>query len=124
MGVVLGLSVAFAVIIAIPDAVAVSIIALFSIALPVLLLSGIIYREGSWRAFCIGGLFPALLFLFMLSLWFVFFGSPGINRNAPSYALFLSLAADIRMCAGGCWILVLLMGALTVVVRSFSVRQS
>ena len=124
LGVIVALSMVFAVLIAIPDSVAVGIIVLISLALPVLMTAGIVYRSDNWRAFCIGGLFPAALLLLILLFWFVAYGPRGIAQNSiPVFGVFISFAPEIRLLAGGCWILIVAMGMLSVTVKAFSVRE-
>ena len=104
LGVIVALSMVFAVLIAIPDSVAVGIIVLISLALPVLMTAGIVYRSDNWRAFCIGGLFPAALLLLILLFWFVAYGRIAQN-SIRVFGVFISFAPEIRLLAGGCWMM-------------------
>ncbi len=52
----------------VPSVVATPLLMLLTVALPVALTSAVIHGRGSWRAFCIGALFPAVAMLLCTSL--------------------------------------------------------
>jgi hypothetical protein len=111
-----------------PAPVAVPLLVLSSVALPALLAAGTIYTRGNSRAFCIGGLFPSGLLLYITG-WvfglFVLYDEPGELRNLSEWAEFFeTIGTQYRTYAASTWVMTLLIGTIVVLVRVFSLKEA
>ena len=119
------LAVGFALLFSTPNFIALPLLILVAVALPATLAAGTVYMRGTWRAFCIGGLFPSGLMLYitgwMLSL--SIFEGPGRIRSVPAWVEYCDeVTLQYRVYAGSSWAMIVLIGSVVILVRHFAHR--
>jgi hypothetical protein len=121
------LAISFALLFSIPNYIAVAAIITLNIALPASLTTGAVYTRNTWRAFCIGGLFPSGLVLYvtgwMLSL--SLFDGPGTIRNLANWVEFSdAIAGQYKVYSGCSWVMTVLIGSTAVLIRYIVQKQT
>jgi hypothetical protein len=107
-------AVACTIVFRIPSEFAVPLILFTSVALPAVLTTLIVYGRGYQRTFCIGAMFPAVVF-------FLFILSSGINQvrwNLSGLSAF-----EFQMLVCSFWASIVLIGGLCVGVRKLAERR-
>ena len=110
-----------------PSYVAVPALIFLNVAVPAVLTAGVVYGCGTWRAFCIGGLFPSSLTLYTIGwmLGLSFFEGPGDVYSPDSWRDFAEdISATCRIYAGVSWAMTIVVGLIVVLVRKMAIRSN
>ena len=117
--ILIGFSVCCALLFAVPSYVAVSAIIFLAIVLPAGLTAGVIYTQRDLRAFCIGGLFPAVFMLYLTG-WLLASES-GVRwhvRSVLGWVEFCDvMGVTFRVFGAVTWTLVVIVGTVVVTIR-------
>ncbi len=106
-----------------PSSVATPLLALLTIALPVVLTAVVIYGRGYWRTFCIGALFPSGAMLVCTSLMLLIHSVSAYQNSVGSWAEFTAKVGPYyRPYVGVAWLSSVFMGLLSVLVRYLTER--
>ena len=106
-----------------PNYIAVAALIFLNVALPAGLTMGAIYTRNTWRAFCIGGLFPSGLMLYTTGwvLGLSLFEGPGRIRSIPEWAQFSdAIAVQYRIYVACSWVMTVLIGTMAVLIRYYA----
>jgi hypothetical protein len=108
---------------ALPDAVVSGVIGVTTIQVLVVLIVVIVYGQGSTRAFCIGALIPTCYVAFAVAKMFyaVTWGLSDESFQNPLYPL-IQMANGLRFAATTGFVMALVAGVLSVLVRWYLVR--
>ena len=106
-----------------PSYITVPSLIFLTVAIPAGLTAGTIYTRGFLRAFCIGGLFPSILMLYMMGWMFAYKQSDETDRFT-SIASWTELCEDIdltfRVYGAATWAMIVVVGIVVVAVRYFA----
>ncbi|MFP6677100.1 MAG: hypothetical protein VB878_18595 [Pirellulaceae bacterium] len=120
-----GVSVCSALLFSVPDSIGLLLLVFLAVAVPAALTAGAVYRRGAWRAFCIGGLFPSGLLLYVTGWMFglSIIETPGLIRSVSEWREFSDVVGvQFRVYSASAWLMIALLGTLVVIVRRIATR--
>jgi hypothetical protein len=120
-----GVSVCSALLFSVPDSIGLLLLVFLAVAVPAALTAGAVYRRAAWRAFCIGGLFPSGLLLYVTGWMFglSIIETPGLIRSVSEWREFSDVVGvQFRVYSASAGLMIALLGTLVVIVRRIATR--
>ena len=106
-----------------PDYVSVPGLFLITFTLPAVLTAGVVYSRENWRAFCIGGLFPCVVALLVMTSAMIDFNNQ-FAYSMTTRSEWEVLQLQFRFISSITWAMTLLNGLLVVFVRYLLVDKN